>query len=127
MTKLIIAGHGKFASGILSALELIAGKNDNIIAIDFKGDDDGSELYTRLSELTSDESSTIVLTDLYGGTPFRQAVLLSMKRKQVYVVAGTNLGLLLELSMKIDNSSIESILENVEEIGTQHIQLYKKE
>ncbi|HGF7712671.1 TPA: PTS mannose transporter subunit IIA, partial [Enterococcus faecium] len=32
--KIILASHGYFASGILSSLELICGKNDRITTID---------------------------------------------------------------------------------------------
>ena len=39
MVALLVTGHGKFATGICSALDLIAGKNKHILAVDFEMED----------------------------------------------------------------------------------------
>ena len=35
MNYLVITGHGNYASGVKSALELIIGHRDNVLAFDF--------------------------------------------------------------------------------------------
>nr|MBS9782126.1 hypothetical protein [Gammaproteobacteria bacterium] len=37
---IIVCGHGKFASGITSTVALVAGEQDDLIAVDFNGSDD---------------------------------------------------------------------------------------
>ena len=38
MTGIIFTGHGVFASGMLSAVSLLAGESDHVLAVDFPGD-----------------------------------------------------------------------------------------
>ncbi len=66
--KLVLASHGKFASGILSSLELICGKNSNIITLDayVKANYDlASEVEKLMRENRGKE--LIVITDIFGG------------------------------------------------------------
>ena len=36
MVGIVITGHGHFPGGILSAVELVAGKQDRVIGVDFE-------------------------------------------------------------------------------------------
>lgn len=49
MISIIVIGHGHFASGIVSSLELIAGKQEGITAIDFTADMTTADVHERLS------------------------------------------------------------------------------
>ncbi|QIK69843.1 PTS sugar transporter subunit IIA [Erysipelothrix sp. HDW6C] len=122
--QIIITGHGHFASGMMSALALIAGENAQICAIDFDGADDGSRLATALKK-QSNMTPTLILTDLYGGTPFRQAALMAMQDSNIRVVAGANLGMVLELAMKIAHAkTLDSMLDNLVEVGRENIVIF---
>ncbi len=39
MNKIIITGHGNFASGIYSSLELISSPKENVLVVDFLKED----------------------------------------------------------------------------------------
>lgn len=102
MVGIIITGHGKFASGLTAALDLIAGPQKNYCAVDFKGDTtetlakDLDDAYASLSAC----NGIIVFSDLPGGSPFKTAVEVSMgKYENVHVLAGTNLPMLCEITM----------------------------
>ena len=38
MIGLIVTGHGHFATGLTSSIDLIAGPQDNYVAVDFDGE-----------------------------------------------------------------------------------------
>lgn len=119
MIGIIISGHGSFASGIMSSLELIAGKQENVVAVDFTINDSFETLYEKLKiqlkELDGCEE-VLFLTDIAGGTPFRVCANLSYELNNSTVVGGTNLGMLLEVSLcgadveleELKNMAIES-------------------
>ncbi|AND79356.1 PTS sugar transporter subunit IIA [Streptococcus pantholopis] len=98
MISVIIIGHGCFASGILSSLELIAGRHDNITAIDFTSNMTSNDLYSQLHQLLDSKSETLILCDLLGGTPFKEAVAVmeNFPKSVINVLAGLNLAMLIE-------------------------------
>ncbi len=44
MIGIIVTGHGHFATGLVNALELLAGATEALEAIDFEGSQSGEEL-----------------------------------------------------------------------------------
>ncbi|MDO4434788.1 MAG: PTS sugar transporter subunit IIA [Cardiobacteriaceae bacterium] len=101
--KLIVSGHGNFASGLVSAAQLIGGEQSALVAIDFVAGMSGEALRAELSKALSSEP-TLICTDLLGGAPFREAVLLSQGRDDVVVIAGTTVQFLLEAMLTLDEA-----------------------
>ena len=104
MLGLIVTGHGHFASGLTSSLELIAGDLQNYRAVDFEASDSVDDLRKKL-EKAFDElkecQGILVCSDLAGGSPFKTAVEVGFPRGNVEVVAGSNLPMLIEGSMSM--------------------------
>lgn len=105
MYGLIVSGHGSFASGLKSNVELIAGKRNNLIAIDFYGDISLDELESKyniaLKELEN-YSKIYFLVDLKGGSPFNIAKKLLQLNDKISIITGINSPTLLELIMSDD-------------------------
>lgn len=121
MIGMIISGHGHFATGMLSALELISGKQEMICAIDFEEGMSADELGVKLYQAVTsfDKATAVVLfTDLKGGTPFNQAFLHCQNNERLAVVAGTNLGMLLASSFDQQTTSLKEFLTNAQLQGT---------
>lgn len=118
MNKILITGHGKYAEGLLSAISLIYGDIDNVLYINFLGDD--TETYTTDLERMIDKDVVVVFTDIIGGTPFNQSVKIinEVTDRVVFVVGGANLALMIDILLYINNSNInrEEILRRVENI-----------
>lgn len=124
MIGIIVSGHGHFATGILSALELISGNQNNMRAVDFEegmsAEDLGKKIDSALSSF--DEVEAVVLfTDLKGGTPFNQGFLRCHNSERFAVVAGVNLGMLLVSSFNQMNQSLEEFLDIAQQEGTAAI------
>ncbi|HEL1147635.1 PTS sugar transporter subunit IIA [Streptococcus equi] len=98
MISIIVIGHGHFASGIVSSLELIAGKQEGITAIDFTADMTTADVHERLSAVLQQRLKSLVLCDLLGGTPFKVAATLmeELSESTLDVLSGLNLAMLIE-------------------------------
>jgi mannose/fructose/sorbose-specific phosphotransferase system IIA component len=101
MTKqnftILMAGHGDFGGGLLSAARLIVGSTDHVLVAPLAGGvtpETYSEKLDALIEAASGE--VLILCDLYGGTPYNVALSLAHHQPRIKVLAGVNLPLLLE-------------------------------
>lgn len=106
MVGLLITGHGNFATGLKSSLELITGLTENIRYVDFPGDstDVLAEHQMKALDELKNCDGVLVLSDLAGGSPFKTAVECKFARpdQPIEVVAGTNLPMLIESASMID-------------------------
>ncbi|MDV4149602.1 PTS fructose transporter subunit IIA [Clostridium sp. AL.422] len=106
MIGLIITGHGNFASGLRTSINLIAGDPFNVEYVNFEEMDSIETLkqkyYASINNLNNCDS-ILALSDLAGGSPFN--TLVNIKReieKPMDVIAGTNLPMALEVAMTKD-------------------------
>ena len=89
MLGLIVTGHGHFASGLTSSLELIAGDLQNYRAVDFEASDSVEDLEKKLNKAMDelkDCQGILVCSDLAGGSPFKTAVMCGYPRGNVEIV-----------------------------------------
>ncbi len=129
MIGLLVTGHGNFGSGITSAVDLIAGKQENYQYVDFLPtynlDDLDREIRKALDNL-KDCDSVLILCDLLGGTPFNKAAEISTQMQNVNVVAGTNLSMMLEVTMtRKFEEDLDALTKAALESGVEQIAKYE--
>lgn len=98
MRRFLIAGHGRFASGLKAALDIITGETDRVWAIDAYVDENKSiedELRNITDRLDAGDD-LVVFTDLMGGSITNQVVR-TVDLAKVHVLSGTNFPLLIDL------------------------------
>lgn len=110
----ILISHGKLASGLLAAVEVILGERENVYAIDMYVDDQTLEekincIFTR-ANLTED--NIIILTDIFGGS-VNQKVIKMFNLEKTKVITGMNLPLALELLTLSDNQISDEKLRSI--------------
>ncbi|BES64192.1 PTS galactosamine/N-acetylgalactosamine transporter subunit IIA [Gottschalkiaceae bacterium SANA] len=119
MAGIVLTGHGNFATGILSAVELIAGKQDGIQAVDFSDGMSVKELDLELKQAATavdGENGLVFFSDLVGGSPFKSSVLLAQSL-DAEVIAGTNLPMILSVIFTAKSQSPLSLKEQALEEG----------
>lgn len=125
MTGIIVTGHGHFPSGILSAVDLVAGKPENVVGVDFEGGQSTDDLKTAMrAAIESLEGEDIlILADLVGGTPFNTAVLLhnEMTEKHIRVMAGVNMAALVEAIFSRGFAAFDELIPMVKKAGADGI------
>jgi len=132
MIGIIISGHANFATGLNSSLELIAGKQAHVKTVDFLEGNSSEDLTANLkAAINSIENCDkyLIFTDLIGGSPFKLSVELKYElanEKEIEVISGTNLGMIIETSMMATASDdLNSLIESA--INTGKSQVYKFE
>jgi len=121
--KIIVTSHGDLCEGILNSYEMLAGKNNNIIAISLKENDTG-EFDEKITEVVkSIDEDILILCDIYGGTPYNIAYYLYLEESdRLRIVSGLNLPMLLETGLSLNNSvSLDDIVNVAIESGAGSI------
>ncbi|UJF24055.1 PTS sugar transporter subunit IIA [Suttonella sp. R2A3] len=107
MIQLIVTGHGEFAEGLSSAAQLLCGELSDCQVINFSegmsGDDFSAALNKAVESLG--ESPVLCLTDILGGTPFRECAKIAMAREDCEVISGANVQMLVEATMEREDEA----------------------
>ena len=125
MTNAVIAvSHANLASGVYSAIKMIAGEFDNLRIEEFK-DNDSLEAFDKKLEIAYDElnekyKNIFVLADLAGGTPFNRAVMTLGENENVRVIGGLNFASLYT-AINSDGDDIDETLEDIIETAKDSI------
>lgn len=130
MLGLILTGHGHFATGLNSSLKLIAGEREDMGIVDFEENDSIEILKDKLEKAIDslkECSDILILCDLTGGSPFKTAVELSVESgKNIKVIGGTNLAMLIETAMALPyENNLDSLVSLAVETGKNAVNEYK--
>lgn len=117
MANAVIAvSHASLASGVYSAIKMIAGEFDNIRIEEFKDNDSleafDKKLETAYDELKEKYNNIFVLADLAGGTPFNRAVMTLGENENVRVIGGLNFASLYT-AINSDGDDIDDTLADI--------------
>lgn len=130
MIGILLAGHGNFAEGMLSASKVIAGTLDNADFIGlFHGDspDAFEENILNKLEALDDGDGVIILTDITGGTPANRSLICMGSRPNVRVISGTNMTMLIECLFSREGANIDELCEKLHLGGKEAVKLLHKE
>ena len=101
MVGFILTGHGNFANGIKSALDMVAGDQEAFEIVPFEGSQAatyGDDLRAAITKMRGEcEEGVIVFVDLLGGTPFNQSMMIANDVDKLEIVTGSNLPMIIEL------------------------------
>ncbi len=118
---IIITGHGNFATGLKSSLDLIVGNYDFIEAVDFTEEKSPEYLKKEIIDLIKKSKNKVyIFTDLAGGTPFKVSSELTLDFVNVEVLCGTNLPMLVESTM-MESLGCEVDIDLIKEAGINSI------
>ena len=111
--RAIVAGHGDFASGLISAIDAITGRGDLFLPISGRGHSAASleELLRSAIERTG---VRVVFTDLHAGSCTMAARRVLRDRNDVLFVAGANLPMLLDFAMSSEAEPLEAARHAIE-------------
>lgn len=125
MIGIIVTGHAHFPSGLLSAIELVAGRQENVVGVDFEGGQSSEDLKAALLAAAAglEGSEVLVLADLVGGTPFNMAVMMqeAVPDKKIRVLAGVNMAGMVEAVFSRAVVSFEQLASQVKTAAAEGI------
>ena len=125
MIGLVLVTHGNLALEFISAMQHVVGKQEQVEAVCIGPEDDmemrREEILKKAGEVNSG-SGTIVLTDMFGGTPSNLAISI-MDRAPVEIIAGINLPMLIKLDSLRKDKSLKEAVEGAQEAGKKYINI----
>lgn len=124
MVGLVLAAHGDLAHGFLNATELIAGEQEYFTVLALREGMSPDEFKTKLKQKVEEVDSgegVLILADLFGGTPGNIALELTLQ-ENVRLVAGVNLGIILEATqMRTFELSLDELAQQLVSLGKDGI------
>ncbi|MDY6876370.1 MAG: PTS sugar transporter subunit IIA [Chloroflexota bacterium] len=118
MINIVIVSHSDLGDALIRATEMITGPVERLFSVSLRPDESpegfGDKLAEALQEIEGDE--TLVLIDLFGGTPCNVAARQVLK-DNVECVTGVNLPMLLELVMSRDDAPLPELAEAIAQAG----------
>ena len=100
--KILIVGHGEYATGIKSAIKLLTGVSNNIDAINLNEELTHNDYTVMVQEYVANNKDLIIFADMTGGAPFQIAsreILLNEASENQFVIGGVSVGGILEVVM----------------------------
>jgi PTS system mannose-specific IIA component len=123
MIGMVLVTHGRLATEFRAALEHVVGPQEQIETITIGPEDDmeirRADILDAVARVESG-SGVVVLTDMFGGTPSNLA-LSCMTGRQVEVVAGINLPMLIKLASVRDCEPLADAVLHAQEAGRKYI------
>jgi mannose/fructose-specific phosphotransferase system component IIA len=119
MRELYIATHGRYAEGVISALNLLVGDDHGVTPICAYCGEIGStaDLAVRFETIArhaaSKDKELVLFTDMPGGSVNNTAVQMLMKHSHVHVVSGANLIMLMEFCLSGQTQTASRIQEAI--------------
>ena len=123
MIGMVLVTHGALAHEFKSALEHVVGPQDHCETIAIGPDDNmesrRNDILKAIDE-ADDGDGVIILTDMFGGTPSNLAISV-MQNRQVEVIAGVNLPMLVKLARIRSDMPIKEAVNLAQEAGRKYI------
>lgn len=122
MINIVLVSHGELGDALVQAAEMIAGPAERLFSVPLLPGESpegfGEKLDAALREIAGEE--TLVLIDLFGGTPYNVAARQVLK-ENVECVTGANLPMLLELVMSRDDATLAELAEDIAQAGRESV------
>lgn len=116
MKKIVLAGHGNFASGLYSSAKIILGEQNFVSCLDcyVNQEQDVEKEISDILDSFDENDEIICLTDLFGGS-VNNAFMKIIGTKDIKLITGTNLYLLIYLILNIEMEIDELIKTSIKE------------
>jgi len=122
MVNIVLVSHADLGDALIRAAEMIAGQAGGLYSVSLLPGESpesfGEKLEEALQKIEGQE--TLVLIDLFGGTPYNVAARQVLK-ENVECVTGANLPMLLELVMARDDATLSELAEEITQAGQESV------
>jgi PTS system mannose-specific IIA component len=123
MIGMVLVTHGALAVEFKAALEHVVGPQEQCETIAIGPEDDMEErrndILTAVDAADSGQG-VIILTDMFGGTPSNLAISV-MQNREVEVIAGVNLPMLVKLARVRGDQTIKDAVRIAQDAGRKYI------
>ncbi|WP_029042270.1 PTS sugar transporter subunit IIA [Cucumibacter marinus] len=123
MIGMVLVTHGGLAQEFRAALEHVVGPQSQCETVSIGPDDDmevrRNDILQAVGAVDSGQG-VVILTDMFGGTPSNLAISV-MDGRDVEVIAGVNLPMLIKLARVRGDTDIRTAVRDAQEAGRKYI------
>uniref|UniRef100_A0A7C3SNF2 PTS EIIA type-4 domain-containing protein n=1 Tax=Thermofilum pendens TaxID=2269 RepID=A0A7C3SNF2_THEPE len=121
--KLLVAGHGRLGCAMLEAVAMILGVSvfERAECVDLLEGESLENFYEKLSAKAGEDS--IIVADLFGGTPSRAALMLLQQGRAKAVLTGFNMPMLIEM-LSYEGDNVEEMLGKVRQAAKDGVRVF---
>jgi len=123
MIGMVLVTHGALAEEFRSALEHVVGPQEQCETVCIGPDDDMEVRRQDIVEAVQKADGgggVVILTDMFGGTPSNLAISV-MQDREVEVIAGVNLPMLVKLARVRGEEDMRSAVREAQDAGRKYI------
>jgi PTS system mannose-specific IIA component len=125
MLGIILVTHGNLAKEFVAAMQHVVGPQEQIDTVCIGPEDNmearREEILQKVENVNTGDG-TIVLTDLFGGTPSNLAISI-MDKAKVEVLAGVNLPMLIKIATLRKDKNLKETALGAQEAGKKYINI----
>ncbi|VDG20862.1 PTS system, mannose-specific IIB component [Lactobacillus sp. wkB8] [Lactiplantibacillus mudanjiangensis] len=113
--QVVLIGHGHTAEAMKGAVEMIFGEVADFYPVAFLPKEGLQDLITKMKTVTDDfeAKDTLVIADLFAGTPYNAAATLALQHEVQDVIAGMSLPICLEIASQMNQLSVTELVTYV--------------
>jgi mannose/fructose/sorbose-specific phosphotransferase system IIA component len=130
MIDLIILTHGSLSKALLETATKILGEQKGVTALSSKNlgpIDLLKNVKTSVANSGQHGNNVLILVDLKGGNTWNIACKLAHSNKNIRVISGINLGMLLSFFTKNQNYTLDSLVPVLIDDGARHIDKFPQD
>ena len=124
MVGIVLVSHGSLASGMLDGARMIVGNLEGVAAVGLFESEAVEDLMGKIEAALAQVDQgdgTLILVDAFGASPFNASARLALERKNIEVVTGMNLPMLLELAVQREGRDLAGVAQLALETGRSSI------
>ena len=122
MILALLVTHGNLASGLKDAVEQMLGEQEGFLTLSNSGLA-GKDLIEKINRILEEQKhpSTVLFTDIYGGSCWRSSRFVASQNPKVALVTGVNLPMLLTFFTNRNKLDFDQLLAKVVQMGEEGI------
>lgn len=112
---IIVITHGSSAEPLCKTAEMIVGQQENLAVLDFYPGENVDSLAIKINKSLrhlNTDNGLLFLVDVFGGSPFNAAMLVSSTQRYSDVVSGVNIPMLIDCFM--DRNTVKNFSDLVD-------------
>lgn len=127
MYSIIICGHDDLAESFKKSAKMILGKIQRIFSVCFVPGENLEDIKQRICDIISKNALTdvLILTDLYGGTPYNAATSIASVNLSIEVISGVNLSIIIEAISGQNTNTLSDIVAHIKNIAPDTVKSFR--
>lgn len=125
----LIITHGLFGIELLKSVEMIMGEQEDVNALGLSLGESVDELRSTAENIIVQNQEagidTIVLVDILGGSPSNVALYLLKKYKDIKLITGVNMLVLIEFLQSRESSELDHLMDLMINSGIEGMKKYE--